>query len=84
MFFARFFLVLNVAVCFVATAVLAEQHEVHQIRSLEQGEPVQRLETSGTTPCVDGMAGVYPCHKIDLMAHLPLANIGGGKDCSDL
>ena len=32
----------------------------------------------GATPCVGGMAGIYPCQNVDLMSYLPMANIGGG------
>ena len=35
------------------------------------------------TPCVNGMAGTFPCRNIDLAALLPLAEIGGGSG-SDL
>lgn len=28
-------------------------------------------------PCTDGMADVYPCSNIDLIAHMPLSEIGG-------
>jgi hypothetical protein len=31
------------------------------------------------TPCVDGFAGPYPCLDVDLLAVLPLAEIGGGN-----
>jgi choice-of-anchor B domain-containing protein len=37
----------------------------------------------GLTPCVNGMAGTFPCRNIDLASFLPLANIGGGTG-SDL
>ncbi len=33
----------------------------------------------GFTPCVDGMAGEYPCSNVDLLAALPLSAIGGGS-----
>jgi choice-of-anchor B domain-containing protein len=29
-------------------------------------------------PCVNGMAGTFPCHNIDLASFLPLDSIGGG------
>ena len=29
--------------------------------------------------CTDGMAGLYPCHDIDLLAFLPHEDIGGGS-----
>ncbi len=28
-------------------------------------------------PCINGMAGIYPCNDYDLMAHIPIANLGG-------
>lgn len=36
------------------------------------------------TPCVNGMAGIYPCWNIDLLAHLPLDQIGGSDKAADL
>jgi len=36
------------------------------------------------TPCVDGMAGIYPCQNVDLIAYMPLANIGGGENTNDI
>ncbi len=33
---------------------------------------------SAQTPCVGGMAGVYPCDNVDLLAFVPLTAIGGG------
>lgn len=33
---------------------------------------------TAVTPCTNGMAGPYPCHNVNLLAHLPLADIGGG------
>ncbi|MEO1369327.1 MAG: choice-of-anchor B family protein, partial [Acidobacteriota bacterium] len=35
------------------------------------------LET--VEPCVDGMADIFPCDRVDLLAHLPLSAIGGGS-----
>ncbi len=35
------------------------------------------------TPCVNGMAGTFPCRNVDLASLLPLADIGGGTG-SDL
>jgi choice-of-anchor B domain-containing protein len=31
------------------------------------------------TPCVDGMAGIYPCSNIDLLAFVPLAEFSAGS-----
>ncbi len=36
------------------------------------------------TPCSGGMAGEYPCQHIDLMAFLPLSEIGGGSNTNDV
>lgn len=33
----------------------------------------------GSTACVDGMADIFPCDKIDLVGFLTLAEIGGGN-----
>ena len=35
------------------------------------------LTALGSTPCVNGMAGTFPCNKIDLAALLPVADIDG-------
>ena len=43
------------------------------------GQPGGRALTAmGLTPCVDGMAGTFPCRNVDLASFLPLADIGGG------
>jgi choice-of-anchor B domain-containing protein len=31
----------------------------------------------GATPCVGGMADIYPCENVDLLAFVPLASMGG-------
>jgi choice-of-anchor B domain-containing protein len=38
----------------------------------------------GQTPCVDGMAGIYPCSNVDLLRHMSLAEIGGGANTNDI
>lgn len=38
----------------------------------------QPMSAMGLTPCVNGMAGTFPCHNVDLASFLPLASIGGG------
>jgi choice-of-anchor B domain-containing protein len=35
------------------------------------------LAAMGFTPCADGMAGTFPCNKVDLAAFLPVADIDG-------
>ena len=42
---------------------------------LTQEAPV----AEGSSACVDGLAGEYPCSQVDLMARLPTADIGGGS-----
>lgn len=39
----------------------------------------QNLSAQSITSCVGGFAGSYPCLNVDLMAFLPLAQIGGGN-----
>ena len=39
------------------------------------------------TPCVGGFAGIYPCDKVDMMAHLTLTQLGttaGSPNAADL
>lgn len=36
--------------------------------------------TNSVIRCQDGMAGIYPCKNVDLLAHLPLEAIGGGGE----
>ncbi|RLE22971.1 MAG: hypothetical protein DRJ50_06875 [Actinobacteria bacterium] len=45
-------------------------------QQLEAPEPSLRM---AATPCVGGLAGTYPCSKVDLQAFLPLAQMGGGN-----
>jgi len=33
-------------------------------------------EITGKTTCTDGMAGIYPCKNVNLLAHMPLSEIG--------
>lgn len=42
------------------------------------------LSTSAQTPCVDGMAGNYPCENVDLLAFIPLEDIGDGDNTNDI
>jgi choice-of-anchor B domain-containing protein len=34
---------------------------------------------AAAVPCVGGLAGIYPCDGIDLLAQVPLASMGGGN-----
>lgn len=39
----------------------------------------ERLSAQSLTSCVGGVAGGYPCSNVDLLAVLPLSQIGGGN-----
>ena len=41
------------------------------------------LFTQAQTPCIDGMAGGYPCENIDLLSFVEGSDIGGG-DMNDI
>lgn len=36
--------------------------------------------SSFAQPCIGGMAGIYPCDNVDLLAYVPLANIGANPN----
>ena len=52
-------------------------------RFVQDRLPTENSQALAITPCVAGNAGSYLCNNVDLMAFLPLANIGGG-DGSDI
>ena len=54
------------------------RRQKHQ-RALADSQAPMALAAAGATPCAGGMAGVYPCQNVDLLAFLPLAAIGGGN-----
>jgi len=39
--------------------------------------PIIASITSAQFPCENGLAGIYPCDGYDLMAHIPIADLGG-------
>jgi choice-of-anchor B domain-containing protein len=41
-------------------------------------QEVETRRAEAAAECADGRAGAYPCHEVDLLASLPLAEIGGG------
>ena len=45
--------------------------------------PAQSLPAAGSTACVGGSAGSYPCSNVDLLAFMPLADIGGTQPDSE-
>jgi hypothetical protein len=40
---------------------------------------LQELASESLTSCIGGMANIYPCSNVDLLAFLPLNQIGGGS-----
>jgi choice-of-anchor B domain-containing protein len=73
----------------LASAVPASTHpndeagEGKDAPAVEQDEDFPTLESIGkgvySAPCVRGMAGYFPCDKINLAAFLPMDAIGGGR-----
>ncbi|MCA9973192.1 MAG: choice-of-anchor B family protein [Anaerolineales bacterium] len=55
------------------------QADDHHAQFLADRMPTQALQAMSFTPCVNGFAGSYPCRNLDLMAFMPLADIGGGQ-----
>lgn len=71
--------------CFLVAAVLMDArpgrtHEGEQAAGCGGGEG----EALFDIPCVNGLAGPYPCNNVDLLAYLPRSAIGGGESISDL
>ncbi len=42
-------------------------------------QPIQSLKAAAAQECRNGTAAGYPCHEVDLLSFLPLAEIGGGS-----
>ncbi len=56
----------------------AEAHEGEVQGGGPNGQPGNvPMSAMSTTPCVNGMAGTFPCRNIDLVSFLPLTEIGG-------
>ncbi|MGI9066837.1 MAG: choice-of-anchor B family protein [Pyrinomonadaceae bacterium] len=56
----------------------AEAHEGEVHGGGPNGQPDNApMSAMSTTPCVNGMAGTFPCRNIDLVSFLPLSSIGG-------
>jgi choice-of-anchor B domain-containing protein len=50
------------------------------MKALEaDAQSAQSLPSVSNFPCTDGFADIYPCHNIDLLAFLPLGDIGSGS-----
>ncbi len=70
------------ALALVATTTSALAHPTHDGTGKEAGFDLVREDVSpGGVPqerqsdvrCEDGMAGIFPCHKVDLKSFLPLS-----------
>ncbi|HEX6022853.1 MAG TPA: choice-of-anchor B family protein [Solirubrobacter sp.] len=55
-----------------------------KIRDLMRVQPPQSAKPQTQAPCVSGKAREFACQNIDLLAHLPLASIGGGEIGNDM
>jgi len=67
---------LLLALSFAVWSALAHDGEHHSPGGNGQPGDVP-LRAMGSTPCVGGMAGTFPCNKVDLAALLPVADIDG-------
>jgi choice-of-anchor B domain-containing protein len=54
----------------------------HDRAKLADQQAPQDLSALFDKPCVDGFAAQFPCKNVDLLAFLPLAEIGGGSASS--
>lgn len=65
-----------------AVAVAHEQEDImdHQeaaFSSVAEGAAGHSSAPRSFTPCVQGYAGEFPCHNIDLLSYVPSADLGG-------
>ncbi|MBA8889443.1 choice-of-anchor B domain-containing protein [Dokdonella fugitiva] len=72
------FLLLPFALATAAAAPDAAQREMAAIRAARPSAP-RPLAPMHATPCVNGMAGTYPCSNIDLLAFVPLAEFAASN-----
>ncbi|HVF66929.1 MAG TPA: choice-of-anchor B family protein [Pyrinomonadaceae bacterium] len=64
------------SLCLVAWSVLAHEGEHHSPGG--NGQPGDApMSAMAFTPCVNGLAGTFPCNKVDLASFLPIADIDG-------
>jgi choice-of-anchor B domain-containing protein len=76
----------NAAITFAGLALLAtfalparatlSSPENHRSPITDHRSPVTDNRSPQATPCVDGLAGPYPCRNVHLLAHLTLAELG--------
>lgn|GEM_PF-6449613 len=58
-----------------ADSIHAHSHLVPAKRAFTVGQ-----SEFGLTPCRNGQAGIYPCRDVDLLAFVPLGEMGGGTN----
>ena len=64
------------ALCLIVWSVLAHEGEHHSPGG--NGQPGDApMVAMAFTPCTGGMAGTFPCNKVDLASFLPVADIDG-------
>ena len=72
--FTRFCASAGIAALLTFTAASACDIQSPAMREHMQHRPQhQPMAPASHTPCVDGMAGIYPCSNIDLLAFVPVA-----------
>jgi len=62
--------------------IIAPELSEAEIQALAHGTMKREVipyDFPGATPCVDGMADIFPCDQVDLLGFLTLASIGGGS-----
>ena len=45
---------------------------------------VSCIKIFAQTPCVNGMAGIYPCNHVDLQKFMSMSDLGGGASTNDI
>jgi choice-of-anchor B domain-containing protein len=54
-------------------------HQRQHDRFFADRIPTQDLDALSAVPCAGGLAGIFPCDNVDLLAFMPLNIIGGGQ-----
>ena len=80
----RLLLALGSGLLAVAMWSIAQPSQAHDGEQIGGGNGGTEGPALFDAPCVDGMAGTYPCRNVDLLAYLPRSQVGGGSSVSDL